>query len=422
MHRWDAVSQIMVGAWANPAHHEYYANGNVLCWSELLPFQNSHGNLPDNFGINWASDAFGEHAIGHVQGAWLTYQHSGNSSFLRMAYDFYRELFWDGIHGHMWDYAYDSVLCLNKMASILGQEEDAVHWNQTVGMENLQWHLENRWNSSAHLFGLNDKGVAFGNIAPAANTQFPRDWIVEMAEHWLDDSEKGFNSWVPLTSRARQDWLDNDFAITPGANWLMIRPLYIHSVDRLANKFTLRHLTRYNMQGGVPVAPESRNLEFAMRGDSYSNINAGKILLVLEGIGGLSYSVDDDIFSFADNLPSQWQWMEFRVPVTDKGGREHWVKARADRQQSRGIVKKGVSVEVGNLDFYFLVFSLISGKSIFLPFTQAMAGRSTTAGNLTKLPQLLNLLHFEKLPTYTLNIFQRTLVQGRKVGAEGLII
>ena len=106
---------------------------------------------------------------------------------------------------------------------------------------------------------------SFGNIAPAANTQFPRDWIVEMAEHWLDNSEKGFNSWVPLTSRARQDWLDNDFAITPGANWLMIRPLYIHSVDRLANKFTLRHLTRYNMQGGVPVAPESRNLEFTMR-------------------------------------------------------------------------------------------------------------------------------------------------------------
>ena len=38
----------------------------------------------------------------------------------------------------MWDYAYDSVLCLNKMASVLGQEADAVHWNQTVGMEDLQ--------------------------------------------------------------------------------------------------------------------------------------------------------------------------------------------------------------------------------------------------------------------------------------------
>ena len=132
--------------------------------------------MPDNFGINSASDAFGEHAIWHVRGAWLTYRHLGNSTFLRMAYDFYRELFWDGIHGHKWDYAYDSVLCLNKMASTLGQEEDAVHCNQTVGMENLQLHFENWWNSSALLFALNGKVVAFGNIAPAANTQFPRDW------------------------------------------------------------------------------------------------------------------------------------------------------------------------------------------------------------------------------------------------------
>ena len=119
------------------------------------------------------------------------------------------------------------------------------------------------------------------------------------------------------------------------------------------------------MQGGVPVAPESRNLEFAMRGDSYSNINAGKILLVLEGIGGLSYSVDDDMFSFADNLPSQWQWMEFRVPVIDKDGQEHWVKARADRQQSRdgsGIVEKRVSVKVGNSEFYFFCIFQFQGN------------------------------------------------------------
>ena len=70
----------------------------------------------------------------------------------------------------MWDYAYDSVLCLNKIASVLRQEEDAVHWNQTVSMEDLQRYLENRWNSSAHLFGRHEKGVTHGNIAPAANS------------------------------------------------------------------------------------------------------------------------------------------------------------------------------------------------------------------------------------------------------------
>ena len=45
----------------------------------------------------------------------------------------------------------------------------------------------------------------------------------------------------------------------------------------------------------------------------YSNFNAGKILLFLEGIGGLRYSAHDDSFTFADNLPTEWTFMEFRV-------------------------------------------------------------------------------------------------------------
>ena len=69
-----------------------------------------------------------------------------------------------------------------------------------------------------------------------------------------------------------------DFLITPGSSWYMIRSLYIHSVDRLANKFTLNHL----MENRIPVAPRGRNKEFRMGGDSYSNINGGKILLVLD--------------------------------------------------------------------------------------------------------------------------------------------
>ena len=224
-----------------------------------------------------------------------------------MAYEFYKELLWEKLGGLHWQYGYDSVLCLNKMAAVLGKEEDAVHWNETINMENLQWHLNNGWNSSAFMYGLNGKGVAFGNIAPAAISQFPREWVVQMAEHWLDDSEKGFNTWIPLSTRARQDWFEGYgkfFFITPGSSWYMIRPLYIHTVDRLANKFTLNHLKRFNMENGVPVAPEARRKDFTRSGDSYSNINAGKILLVLEGIGGLRYSVHDDSFTFADNLPT----------------------------------------------------------------------------------------------------------------------
>ena len=56
--------------------------------------------------------------------------------------------------------------------------------------------------------------------------------------------EKGFFGDVPLTRTALQDWTENNdnFAIVPDANWFMIRALYIHTVDRLANKFTLAHL------------------------------------------------------------------------------------------------------------------------------------------------------------------------------------
>ena len=57
-------------------------------------------------------------------------------------------------------------------------------------------------------------------------------------------------------------------------------------MDRLANKFTLAHRKTYNMEGGVPVAPEGRDQDYALSGDKYSNFNAGKILLLLEGIGG----------------------------------------------------------------------------------------------------------------------------------------
>ena len=64
-------------------------------------------------------------------------------------------------------------------------------------------------------------------------------------------------------------------------------------MEELANKFTLEHLKTYNMEAGVPVAPEGRDKSYALSGDKYSNFNAGKILLILEGIGGLPPPLQD---------------------------------------------------------------------------------------------------------------------------------
>ena len=46
--------------------------------------------------------------MAHIQGAWQIYQHSGNKTFLELSYQFYKELFWDGISNKHWFYAYDS--------------------------------------------------------------------------------------------------------------------------------------------------------------------------------------------------------------------------------------------------------------------------------------------------------------------------
>ena len=49
--------------------------------------------LPDNFGTDWSSGCYGSELAVHVQWACQIYDHSGNKTFLRHAYDFYKELF-----------------------------------------------------------------------------------------------------------------------------------------------------------------------------------------------------------------------------------------------------------------------------------------------------------------------------------------
>ena len=124
------------------------------------------------------------------------------------------------------------------------------------------------------------------------------------------------------------------------SNWYVIRALYLHTVDFFANKFTLAHLKGYNMENGVPVSPEGRDSTYQLFGDKFSNFNAGKILLILEGIAGpirkhlfyiddrvcnintgIQYSLDADQFIFADNLPLEWSFMEINVPVIASDGK-----------------------------------------------------------------------------------------------------
>ena len=72
--------------------------------------------------------------------------------------------------------------------------------------------------------------------------------------------------------------------------------------------------------------------------------NAGKIVNIIEGLGGLKYSVVDDSFTFADALPTNWTYMEWRVPVQKPGQDVTWVTARSERRTEEGRVVKTVTV------------------------------------------------------------------------------
>ena len=98
MHRFDGVMQIFAGAWTSPDRHTYYANGNVLVWNMTMAFARTtpsgHLELADNLGIGWVSGLYGPETIAHVVGACTIWEHSGNTTFLALAYDFYKRLFY----------------------------------------------------------------------------------------------------------------------------------------------------------------------------------------------------------------------------------------------------------------------------------------------------------------------------------------
>ena len=92
-----------------------------------------------------------------------------------------------------------------------------------------------------------------------------------------------------------------------------------------ATELTLNHLANYNFhdEWKIPVAPEAYQRDLTLFGDQYSNFNAGKILLYIEGFGGLKISVPEKKLTIQPALPDVWEWMEFRLPIAGA-----WTKIR----------------------------------------------------------------------------------------------
>jgi hypothetical protein len=180
---------------------------------------------------------------------------------------------------------------------------------------------------------------------------FPREYADKMIHAWALNRTRGFyGEFFPLAMSkqsmgkfASQD--DNAFGYTPDTAYFTLDGMFKQGFPKIASELSINHLENYNYheKWGIPVAPEAYRRDLELFGDQYSNFNAGKILLFLEGFAGLSYSVPKNTLSIRDSLPLAWDWMEVDVPVADHSG---WTSIRIERKKGLfGGMQKKISVK-----------------------------------------------------------------------------
>lgn len=374
IHRYDACFQIKVGAWA--ADNSKYAYGNVLTWKHLVENDryrkqpNGAILLSDNKGTTWHSGAYGGELSEHVLGAWQIYEHSGDVDFLRDCYEgYFRKVFWNAVTSFAMN-EFEVADRLEAMARLTGHSDDVEHWQGLVRRdpEHVRRMFDQRWEVNGHndYFMGGSDGMLMTNAFWAMRSKhFPREYAVDMVKTWALDREKGFRGEIFPRAMSAQSMekfatpVDHSFGYTPDTAYFTLDGMFRQGLAGIASELTLDHLSKYNFheEWGVPVAPEAYQRDLELFGDQYSNFNAGKILLYIEGLAGVSYSVPEQTFRVRDALPADWDWIELDVPIQPADDTEtRWVNVRIQRSgQTR-------SIHVENSPFDVILEPWLDGK------------------------------------------------------------
>jgi hypothetical protein len=400
MHRYDATFQIRVGAWTN--NKPYYAYGNVLTWKHL--FRNGHYRkspdgviaLADNKGTTWHSGVYGNELSEHVLGAWQIYQHTGDIEFLRDCYEgYFREVFYERISPFFSNH-FEVATALSEMARLTGHVEDIEHWEQLVpaDLEQVQTWFNQRWQANGHQDFF--AGPANGMLMTTGfwhmrSKYFPREFASRMVSTWALNRDRGFlDDPFPL-AMSRQSMkefatdVDHSFGYTPDTAYFTLDGMFRRRLGDPAWRLTLNHLENYNFHSewNIPVAPEAYTRSGKLFGDQYSNFNAGKLLLYLEGLAGLEYSIPDNRLIVHDTMPTNWEWMEVRLPIRMPGETEpQWTTIRYDRSQSRSERTK--SIRVTDCPLRVVIEPWSEGKSVIRAEVQPANNKQPTE---SKFPQ-----------------------------------
>lgn len=364
LHRYDATFQIKVGAWAGNKPH--YAHGNVLTWKHLFRSGNyrtsSDGviSLADNKGTTWHSGVYGNELSEHVLGAWQIYEHTGDVEFLRDCYEgYFREVFRERITPFFSNH-FEVAEVLISMASLTGHPEDVADWKRLVPLtsDHITTWFDQRWQMNGHqeFFGGPKDGMLMTTgFWHMRSRYFPRNYAVQMTQAWALNKDNGFygdDDFFPL-AMARYSMktfasdVDDSFGYTPDTAYFTLDGMFRQRLGDPAWRLTLNHLQNYNFSRdwNIPVAPEAYTRSGRLFGDQYSNFNAGKLLLYLEGLAGLEYSIPDNRLTVHDTMPANWKWMEVRLPIRMSGEQKtHWPTIRYDRSENDGERVKTIHV------------------------------------------------------------------------------
>ncbi|MDA7670268.1 hypothetical protein N8587_03060, partial [Akkermansiaceae bacterium] len=350
LHRYDAAFQIKVGAWTSDKRK--FAYGNVLTWKHLT--KNNHFKeslngarmISDNKGIAWHSGAYGPETSEHVLGAWQIYEHTNDVDFIRDAYDdHFKTLF----HKHITGFAmneFEVAETLEKMATILDKKDDVKHWQKLLRRDSQHVRLmfDQRWESNGvpdYFAAPKNRMLMTNGFWAMRSPYFPKEYAISMIQKWALNREKGFyGEFFPLamSKQSMQDFatdVDHSFGYTPDTAYFTLDGIFCQDLLEEATELTLNHLLNYNFHPDwkIPIAPEAYKRDRALFGDQYSNFNAGKILLYLEGIGGLHLSLPNQMLTVKPALPKAWDWMEISFPIQDKWTR---VRYRHDETEIQG--------------------------------------------------------------------------------------
>lgn len=362
MHRYDASFQIKVGAWTG--NKSRYAYGNVLTWKHLYQaghYRTSPGgviSLADNKGTTWHSGVYGNELSEHVLGAWQIYQHTGDVDFLRDCYEgYFREVFRERIAPFFSNH-FEVAEALIGMAQVTGHVEDVAHWTRLVqlGDDHIRTWFDQRWQANGHeqfFAGPKDGMLMTTGMWHMRSKHFPRDYASRMVASWALDKDRGFyGDFFPL-AMSRQSMqtfatkVDHSFGYTPDTAYFTLSGMFRQRLGEPAWRLTRNHLENYNFNAdwNIPVAPEAYTRSGNLFGDQYSNFNAGKLLLYLEGLAGLEYSVPSNRLVVHDTMPSDWDWMEVRIPVRMPGdAKVDWPVIRYERSENGNDFTKSIRV------------------------------------------------------------------------------